>query len=455
MFTLNINNFRGFTKEDINLSKLNVLIGENSGGKSSFIKFLLLLKQSMETPSKDRKINVDGHLIDLGSYDKFIKYNSKEKSFEFTLKTDEEYLNYYIYFMDISDDKLDEFVKKFQYLLKEKVELTFTFKKEDNDFFTNYINIKHKNIGSISIEIENKKNEPFSDMEDIQANLVIKHNKYNEIVIKNKMSIHGFLMLADPDSIIKYGKDKNIPDFIEEIAFLLLSQNYLWTFLKNIKYMNPIKFEPTRILLKRDNSSLKNITDYESLINVLTYLKDSKEQKSKEILKSFNEALKEIGIAEQIKLETNDFIPVAELIVKVSGNWNSIVDVGYGVGLQIPIILQAIISSYKEEVETIIIEQPEIHLHPALHAKFIDVLLKYSKNTRIIIETHSEHIIRKIQVLVKKEVINPKEINIYYFKNRSGKFHISKHELLKNGKLEPIFPEGFYDNSYNLSKELY
>lgn len=62
MLNLSINNFRGFIESKINISKTNILIGENSGGKSSFIKLLLLLKQSMETPSKDKKITLEGHL---------------------------------------------------------------------------------------------------------------------------------------------------------------------------------------------------------------------------------------------------------------------------------------------------------------------------------------------------------------------------------------------------------
>ena len=208
-------------------------------------------------------------------------------------------------------------------------------------------------------------------------------------------------------------------------------------------------------MLKRDNSSNKNIKDYETLINVFSSLKDSNDDKSIEILKQFNNAIKELGIAEEIKLESNSGIPVTELKVKIAGIWNSIIDVGYGVGLQVPILLQAIISNVEKSKDILIIEQPEIHLHPALHSKFIEVLVKYSGNTKLIIETHSEHIIRKLQVLVKKETVSSDEVKIYYFKNNRGKFDITKHNLLDNGKLEPIFPKGFYDNSYSLSKELY
>ena len=43
MLNLTIDNFRGFKDSEIDISKTNILIGENSGGKSSFIKLLLLI----------------------------------------------------------------------------------------------------------------------------------------------------------------------------------------------------------------------------------------------------------------------------------------------------------------------------------------------------------------------------------------------------------------------------
>jgi len=454
MFNLNINNFRGFQETDIDISKINILIGENSGGKSSFIKLLLLLKQSMESPSKNKKIVLDGHLLDLGNFDSFINHNSIDKTFSITLKTDDEYIKFFIDNMISEKESIDSFTDKCKHFLAEPTSLTFVFNKHDNELFTNHIKISNKSIGTLKINITQKLNKEFSDIENIDGEIILEHIKNGKIVIKDKLSVVGFILLANPDPIEKYDKENGTTLF-NEFAFLLFSQNYFAILLRSIKYINPVKFQPTRILLKRDSSSNKNIRDYETLINVLASLKESNDDKSIEILKQFNSAIKELGIADEIKLESNSNIPVTELKVKIAGIWNSIIDVGYGVGLQVPILLQAIISSVENSKDILIIEQPEIHLHPALHSKFIEILVKYSGNTKLIIETHSEHIIRKLQVLVKKEIISSDEVKIYYFKNNKGKFDITKHSILNNGKLEPTFSKGFYDNSYSLSKELY
>ncbi len=52
MFNLNIHNYRSFQNQNLKFSRINILIGENSGGKSSLLKFLLALKQTIDSPVK-------------------------------------------------------------------------------------------------------------------------------------------------------------------------------------------------------------------------------------------------------------------------------------------------------------------------------------------------------------------------------------------------------------------
>ena len=167
MFDLKINNFRAFKNTCLNIAKNNILIGENSGGKTSLIKLLLLLKQSMEAPNKDKKINVNGHILDLGNFDTFINKSSVEKSFQVTFDIDsEDYLNFYISYVKEEDEQLNDFVKKCDKFISDNVELTFHFSKEDNAFFTNNITISSNNIGSIDFNIKSKENH-FSTIADI------------------------------------------------------------------------------------------------------------------------------------------------------------------------------------------------------------------------------------------------------------------------------------------------
>lgn len=454
MFEITVDGFRGFNKNPIILRDLNVLIGENSGGKSSFIKLLLLLKQSMEVANKDKKINSSGTLVDLGRFDNFINQSKENKKFSISfLLNNINYRELYYKYLGKTRDTEEEFYELYKYFLDNDIKIRFEFDKETNNIFTANIYIECSSIGKLTLVP--KENTKFS-VSGVEGQICISHNKLGELKIDDVFTVQGFTLLATPSQINNFIKEKELSQSLfYEIAYLLIAQNYIAEKLYSLKYINPVKFQPHRIILKKDMGSSHFIGDYESFIDALAYFIELEDDISVKIIDQFKIALKEIGIAEDIKLDSNKDIPVSQLQVKVGGVWSSIVDVGYGVGLQIPILFQTIISSILGNKDIIMIEQPEIHLHPKLHAKFIEVLLKYSGNSKFIIETHSEHILRKLQVMVKNQQVNNKTTMIYYFKNAKGNFDISKHSLNEEGKLEPLFPKGFYDNSYLLVEELY
>ncbi|MBK7159493.1 MAG: AAA family ATPase [Ignavibacteria bacterium] len=73
---------------------------------------------------------------------------------------------------------------------------------------------------------------------------------------------------------------------------------------------------------------------------------------------------------------------------------------------------------------TLLTEQPELHLHPKLQSElailFADTINKTSGYGNMIIETHSEHLIRKIQVLIARGELDRSKLSVQYFNNENG-----------------------------------
>ncbi|WP_231403255.1 AAA family ATPase [Hymenobacter guriensis] len=71
-------------------------------------------------------------------------------------------------------------------------------------------------------------------------------------------------------------------------------------------------------------------------------------------------------------------------------------DVGFGVSQILPVL---VLLFYVPESSTVILEQPEIHLHPAVQAGLADVFVDAIKRRRlqIILESHSEHLLQRLQ----------------------------------------------------------
>ncbi len=150
---------------------------------------------------------------------------------------------------------------------------------------------------------------------------------------------------------------------------------------------------------------------------------------------------------------------------------DNIIDVGYGISQVLPIVTQLFIEKgYRSDTsgahlskrKSVIFEQPEIHLHPAAQAQLADLFVDCVRNhegavKRILIETHSEHLIRKLQVLVADPDvdISNDQVAIYYAdKDEYGDSYVEKMDLDENGQFEKSWPKGFFDRSYELTKML-
>ena len=151
-------------------------------------------------------------------------------------------------------------------------------------------------------------------------------------------------------------------------------------------------------------------------------------------------------------------------IKEKNGHVRPLADKGIG-NIQLMILLlrmASYIRQYQYGNPIFIIEEPEMNLHPNLQSKLAELFyyLNQEYNFRFIIETHSEYLVRKTQVIVaEKSKKSESPINnikcpftVYYIPN-NGKEPYSM-EYQKNGKFINLFGEGFYDETRTLSMKL-
>ena len=119
---------------------------------------------------------------------------------------------------------------------------------------------------------------------------------------------------------------------------------------------------------------------------------------------------------------------------------------GFGISYTLPIIV-AILSSPPETL--IIIENPEAHLHPKGQAKMGELLaLAASCGMQIVVETHSDHVLNGIRLIVYREKVDPKKVKLHYFdsQKRGREFitEVISPQIDRNGRIDK-WPEGFFD----------
>lgn len=113
---------------------------------------------------------------------------------------------------------------------------------------------------------------------------------------------------------------------------------------------------------------------------------------------------------------------------------------------------------------TIIIEEPEQNLHPKVQSQLADLFLYLNKeyHCKFVVETHSEYLIRKTQVLVAREgyedeasMKNNNPFKVYYFDGENKDKSYYSMEYRTDGKFSNEFGTGFFDTASNLAFELF
>lgn len=117
---------------------------------------------------------------------------------------------------------------------------------------------------------------------------------------------------------------------------------------------------------------------------------------------------------------------------------------GFGISYVLPIIVTCLLA---KKDRWVIIENPEAHLHPAAQSKIGYFLAKMANaGLRIVVETHSDHIINGIQLAVAKKGIESSHITINYFDKGEQQPEVHPISMNDKGELNK-WPKGFFDQT--------
>ncbi|MFA4978644.1 MAG: DUF3696 domain-containing protein [Sphingobacterium sp.] len=481
------NNYRVFEHENkFELTPINFLIGPNSSGKSSIFKALLLLKSNVTNDLQILDFSNTKH--NLGSFDNTINKNCKTDSltfgFEATVNDDVQYSYNKLPFTtrrSIYNILIEDAAKEVS------LKIFLTYVKNDTSGKLRKIEIFKENDDKSFFRLE------IGSPEDEYHKLFFNHI----MVLKNKVLEEIFLRNVFRDKYIIDKKninfnyktsvnlnvsENNVKKYYDEptLVFSHLYEKFIESNVKltiNKQIHRYLKGMPLRRILK-DFSSLLDNTEYIEAVRANTkrlYTNDSQgtsfnelilEYRSRDISQKsitfINKWLKMFEIADNV--EFINIEGVANTVFLIRGNEKiALADLGYGITQFLPIIMRISLEEpirdrgYRVVKKTILLEEPETNLHPKLQSLLADFLVDAVKTfeIRLIVETHSEYIIRKMQLLTAEKAINSKETSIYYFNAPSkSSQQILQIHIRENGTLSNDFGDGFYDEAAELKYKL-
>lgn len=161
--------------------------------------------------------------------------------------------------------------------------------------------------------------------------------------------------------------------------------------------------------------------------------------------------LKAMNLADGLSVRALGSSARYELLIENHGEQSNLKDVGVGVSQVLPVIVAAL---FAEPGHIVIVEEPESHLHPLAQAELANLFATVSKQrgVQFIVETHSEHLFRRMQTLMARAEISQQDA-VMYFVERNGR-HAELHRLQADemGRIKN-WPDKFFGDAMGETRE--
>ncbi|MBP9152246.1 MAG: DUF3696 domain-containing protein [Flavobacteriales bacterium] len=410
---LHIENFKAWEDSgEIRLAPLTIFCGNNSSGKSSIAQFLLMLKQTVESYDRKRVLHLGDKdsKIDLGTYRDIVHRNETDRKLRFKFEYDA-FPPLKITDATIGPKDLRQFSR-----IAFEAEVAFD---EKRSLTVNELQYTLKNGKSVDFRLVSGDGNKY----DLTADgYTLRRQQGRGWKLPPPENFFGF-----PDEAVAYYQNTGfLPDLSLSIKNLF----------RSMYYVGPLRDHPERFY-QFSGDAPADVGDKGKLaVNALLAAKEAGRKISPGERKRYVDF--EHWIAQWLQqmrlIHSFRVVPIAkdrkEYEVRIRVNQNSpevlITDVGFGISQILPVIVQCF---YVPSNSILFFEQPEIHLHPSVQSHLGDLFIDAikvkeggkSRNTQIIVESHSEHLIRRIQRRVAEGKISPEDVAIYFIhQDRNG-----------------------------------
>ena len=425
---LALENFKAWRKADLTFGNVTGFFGTNSAGKSSLLQFLLMLKQTRNATDRRTVLDLGGEsdIVSLGTFTDIVHGHDESKSVWWRLDwTMPQKLNLAVSggpamcSRRLATECVVDLGQKHQRCR----DLTYSFKEAEFRLFP-------FRRGADSFKLR-------TDSTDFEFRRAQGRPKPLPAPVKT----HLF-----PNQVRNsYQNADFLGDF--ELAYEEL--------MDSIYYLGPLREYPRRDYHWAGSSPDDVGQRGERTVDaILAATRDGERRRLKPAgpgvrKKPFQEViahwLSELGLIRDFRIEeispgTNLYRAI--LRTPSSTATTALPDVGFGISQVLPAL---VLLYYVPEGAIVLMEQPEIHLHPAVQSGLADLMLNVAdvRNVQIIVESHSEHLMRRLQRRVAEQRASAEDVKLYFVSSQRGR--ASAADLLLNdfGEIEN-WPEKFF-----------
>lgn len=470
---LRLGNFKSFrTSQRIPLRPLTLIYGPNSSGKSALLQSLLLCAQNVPL-SRNRKITsspdlvFDGQLVRLGGFPSAVADHARDSSmelgFSFRQPHDIHSSDSRDTYEELHQDCLiswngqsqSAIVQELKYSRNDRAEGTAVFTTSSNSSpglflrqdqgaaeISHAISERVKKFHHRRLEQVKQSGQDFAPRDD--------ESLTTEAVLQQLCSIPhdyaGMFPTLSFSQITGNYDDLVLRHWVNMLQSRLIDVHET---LHRIDYIGPLRDKPQRIYsLKGRSHGFVGSTGSNAPEMLLTRANEAVVNHWFTKMHIPYEISVKAAVADDMDLAGD--VVILTLTDRRTGVQVALPDVGFGISQILAPVLQLATS----ENRIIVVEQPELHLHPKLQADFADLLIEAvadmastpnGRSNQAIVETHSEHLLLRIQRRIRSGDLDAERINVIYVNNVSAEGAISYVlQLDESGEFQSPWPHGFF-----------
>lgn len=426
---LRLESFKRFSKENVEFKPITLLTGPNSSGKSSVLSALSAIFQSAEN-GFPANLSLNGPYSRLGEFRNVVKGHSAKNSFTLgvTVRVKGEAISLSGTYkanadtggatpksISIKDDHSGVVLqwnqkKKAFFLSYSKGE---SLEKQDPltllftpDLYNSIIDSGGANVGSdgklrsrtiqsVWAEVTKGSKFDFDQIRDFVSSQVSELEKGSVKV--EGTDIAGALQSTDAFLPVRTARDR-------------ISRKFK-SFVKKVSHVGPVRAFPLRYYAS--TSTVLEVDPIgDSVAQRLALWKETSKTKFNQV----KDALVELELATEIeaKRSLGEFFQLSVRPLS-SGGAETIADVGFGVSQILPVVVNDV---SLEDDGVLIVNQPEVHLHPSSQALLGNYFASRCEKRQYVIETHSEYLITRLRVLIASGKLDSSAVSIIYIDDK-------------------------------------
>lgn len=421
---ISLTNFRGFEEEiSVRIRPITILIGRNSAGKSSLIKFLQMLRQTLES-QRDEFFVTDGRYVQLGNWTNLRNSRCRSRTFEFSIE---------IKTRDVPAPEIRQLWKNVSNRgviteAGDQIWLSMALAKSPA--------VRVSPVAEFNIRGQVRYAKQFKFGRHAVTGVSDGVDIFNKST--SNLENAGFLRFSR--------RTDSLNDLIESVAAEQFLDRLRYEF-TSIRHLSSIREESLRTV-QAGNPPPGDVGDRGeyAIPHLVRIFSDDSQQDKANFITRFASLVAEV---EKISFQSQ----IASLSTQVKARnkrtqaVSYLADFGFGVSQCLPLFIQGVMH---DPHQLLVVEQPEAQLHPTaqLDLGSFFAALWSEREVPSIIETHSANILLRLRRLVKEEHIKPDEITIAYFmeeKRARGAVVVVKNlDVQADGSLEKGLPMEFF-----------